>query len=120
MADDKTVEHHWHEPKPGQVVKAVRQMMVDMGFDQQKIAQIIQAKVAEVVTQQVATVLASNRFDQMLVAAVASYLTNQKQLFDRADGYGMHNRIHDLIQLELQRALVAQYEIKVTKREPKP
>ena len=114
MSEEKVVEHHWHEPTQGQVIKAMYQYLADAGVDNTKLQEIVEKKIAQAVAGSVDRWVNSGKFNESIINAVAHYVQNEKQCFDRT--YGWSNRLRDLIQQELQKQLTSGFEVKVIPR----
>lgn len=110
------VEHHWHNPTLGQVTKAVYQFLSDHGYGAESITKVVDAKVKDAVASKIDSLINSKRFDDLIVAAVASYVKNAKEVFDRNGGYGLVNHIRDLICKQLQETILSEYQVTVTKK----
>src|SRR5690349_20478726 len=105
MAEEKVVEHHWHEPTQGQVVKAMYQYLADMGITQEKINEVVEKKVQQVLAGKVDAWVNSGRFDKLLTEAVAQYVLGEEKAYE-ANRYGFHNRLRFLIQEHLKTLLL--------------
>lgn len=110
------IEHHWHNPTQGQVSKAVYQYLADSGVTRDILADSVSRKIAEAISGAVDRAIKSGRFDELLLTAVLSYVQNEKTIFNREGGYGLSNRLRDIIQKELAAILVKDYQVSVTKR----
>lgn len=110
-----TIEHHWHEPTQGQVTKAMYQFFTDLGVTQENLMKLVDSKVREAVAARVETWVNSGKFDDLIVAAVASYVKDDAKAFDRKGGYGLVNHVRDLIRKELTESLLRDYKVTVEK-----
>ena len=117
MGEEKQIEHHWHDPSQGQVVKAMYQYLADQGVTAASIEKVIASKIDEALTKWVNRVCTGPRLEELLMAAVMAYVRNEKEVFDRTGGYSLTNRIRDIIQKELAALLTKDYEVVVRKRE---
>lgn len=119
MNEEKTVEHHWHKPTQGQVIKAMYQFLADQGITQATINEVIEKKVASILAGKVDAWVNSGRFNELLTNAVAYYVQTEKKMFTGNGDYSLRNRLRDLIQQELQRLLTSNYEVEVVEK-PRP
>lgn len=115
MSDEgKIVEKHYHDPSQGQVNKALYQWLADQGLSD-KLEKMVMKKVDEAVTRKIDAMLNGGQFDKLVLAAVAHVINNDKKAFE-ANSYGFANHVRDLINNELQRQVLDNYAITMTKK----
>lgn len=116
----ENIQHHWHEPTQGQVTKATYQYLADMGVTKDAIQAMVEKhverKMSDILASHVADRVNSGKFDSMLLAAVADYKKNLKEVFDRQGGYGVTNHIRDIIRQALAELILSEYKVEVTKK----
>ena len=116
MEPSTEVVHHWHDPTQGQVTKAMYQYLADQGISQKEVSDIAAKKVNDILSGYVDRLINSGKFDELVLANVLSFLKNEKAVFERQGGYGLTNRIRDMIAKQLQETVLSEYKVEVTKR----
>lgn len=109
--DESRIEHHYHAPTTGQVVKAVRQYLADE-LPQAKLQELIDARIREAVAARVNAYLDGDRFDRTVCAAVAHVVAGKRESY-RNTSRGLPDHFRYLIEQELVRTLVSGFTVKV-------
>lgn len=118
--EEKAVEHHWHEPSRGAVMKALLQHLNDMGYSKEHIATLVDKKVETAVSERMAALLASGKLETLVVNAVAVVALGERKLFDKdkgGNGYEWHNRVRNLVNEKVKEICTNEYEVIIRKRE---
>lgn len=115
---EKQIEHHWHDPSQGQVTKAMLQHFNDLGLTKEELLKMANEKVADIVYKQVANLLTTEYFTQVLVAAVAHCMSADKKPYED-NRYGYHNRLRDMVNEKIKEVVFADYEVVVKPRAKK-
>jgi hypothetical protein len=123
---EKVVEHHYHPPETGQVVKAFRQYFAD-NFSAETLREMVDTAVLAQVSSRVADYLkpleahrypgpdTPTKFDKVVAEAVAAVVRGETVCFT-SNGYGIANHLRDLVRDELRKRLTDGYEVIVRPR----
>lgn len=110
------VEHHYHDPTTGQVVKGVMQYLADK-LPPEEINRQVDRKIAEIVGRRVDEWTKTEAFQKLVVNAVANVVLNERKSYNREGGYGLDRRLVYLIEQQLKETLLSDFDISVTKKE---
>lgn len=116
---ERMVEHHWHEPGRGQVMKALLQHLHDMGFTKEHLQMLVETKVESVVRDKVYSLLESGKLNDLVVNAVAVVALGNKKLYEpgTGNGYGWYNKIRSMTEEKVKEICTNEYEVIIRKKE---
>lgn len=116
-AETAPVQHHWHEPTQGQVIKAMYQVLQDRGVTKGYLEGIVQSKIDAAVQAAVQRAFDGGKLDKMLLDAVTKFLATAKKGYEENRHYSWTDHLRDLVYQELRRAVTDDYQVTVAKKE---